>query len=153
MLAGRDVDKNVVDLSSMFEAVGKCAAGVITEDELGKLESIACPTCGSCSGMFTANTMNCMMEALGLALPGNGTIPAVFSERIRLAKATGRAIMQLLDKGITPRTILTKVAFINAIAVDMALGGSTNTALHLPAIAWAAGLDLPLSLFDQMSRR
>jgi len=153
MLAGRDVDKNVVDLSSMFEAVGKCAAGVITEDELGKLESIACPTCGSCSGMFTANTMNCMMEALGLALPGNGTILAVFSERIRLAKATGRAIMQLLDKGITPRTILTKVAFINAIAVDMALGGSTNTALHLPAIAWAAGLDLPLSLFDQMSRR
>lgn len=153
MLAGRDVDKNVVDLSSMFEAVGKCAAGVITEDELGELESIACPTCGSCSGMFTANTMNCMMEALGLALPGNGTIPAVFSERIRLAKATGRAIMQLLDKGITPRTILTKVAFINAIAVDMALGGSTNTALHLPAIAWAAGLDLPLSLFDQMSRR
>lgn len=153
MLAGRDVDKNVVDLSSMFEAVGKCAAGVITEDELGKLESIACPTCGSCSGMFTANTMNCMMEALGLALPGNGTIPAVFSERIRLAKATGRAIMQLLYKGITPRTILTKVAFINAIAVDMALGGSTNTALHLPAIAWAAGLDLPLSLFDQMSRR
>lgn len=153
MLAGRDVDKNVVDLSSMFEAVGKCAAGVITEDELGKLESIACPTCGSCSGMFTANTMNCMMEALGLALPGNGTIPAVFSKRIRLAKATGRAIMQLLDKGITPRTILTKVAFINAIAVDMALGGSTNTALHLPAIAWAAGLDLPLSLFDQMSRR
>jgi len=152
MLAGRDVDKNVVDLSSMFEAVGKCAAGVITEDELGKLESIACPTCGSCSGMFTANTMNCMMEALGLALPGNGTIPAVFSKRIRLAKATGRAIMQLLDKGITPRTILTKVAFINAIAVDMALGGSTNTALHLPAIAWAAGLD-PLSLFDQMSRR
>jgi len=97
--------------------------------------------------------MNCMMEALGLALPGNGTIPAVFSKRIRLAKATGRAIMQLLDKGITPRTILTKVAFINAIAVDMALGGSTNTALHLPAIAWAAGLDLPLSLFDQMSRR
>jgi len=152
MLAGRDVDKNVVDLSSMFEAVGKCAAGVITEDELGKLESIACPTCGSCSGMFTANTMNCMMEALGLALPGNGTIPAVFSERIRLAKATGRAIMQLLYKEITPRTILTKVAFINAIAVDMALGGSTNTALHLPAIAWAAGLDLPLSLFDQMSR-
>lgn len=153
MLAGRDADKNVVDLSSMFEAVGKCAAGIVTEDELGKLEHIACPTCGSCSGMFTANTMNCMMEALGLALPGNGTIPAVFSERIRLAKATGLAIMHLLNEGIASRDILTKTAFLNAIAVDMALGGSTNTALHLPAIAWAAGLDLSLSLFDEMSRR
>lgn len=153
MLTGKVDGGKTVDLSSMFEAVGKYAAGALTDAELIKLEESACPTCGSCAGMFTANTMNCMMEALGLALPGNGTIPAVFSERIRLAKETGRAVMKLIEKGITPRQILTKASFLNAIAVDMALGGSTNTTLHLPAIAWAAGLNLPLSIFDDMSKK
>ncbi|MBC7323310.1 MAG: dihydroxy-acid dehydratase, partial [Acetomicrobium sp.] len=153
MLTGKVDGAKTVDLSSMFEAVGKHAAGALTDVELIKLEKSACPTCGSCAGMFTANTMNCMMEALGLALPGNGTIPAVFSERIRLAKETGRAVMKLIEKKITPRQILTKASFLNAIAVDMALGGSTNTTLHLPAIAWAAGLNLPLSIFDDMSKK
>ncbi|KRT34837.1 dihydroxy-acid dehydratase [Acetomicrobium hydrogeniformans] len=153
MLTGKVDGGKTVDLSSMFEAVGKHAAGALTDAELIKLEKSACPTCGSCAGMFTANTMNCMMEALGLALPGNGTIPAVFSERIRLAKETGRAVMKLIEKKITPRQILTKASFLNAIAVDMALGGSTNTTLHLPAIAWAAGLNLPLSIFDDMSKK
>ncbi|WP_213698929.1 dihydroxy-acid dehydratase [Acetomicrobium sp.] len=153
MLTGKVDGAKTVDLSSMFEAVGKHAAGALTDAELIKLEKSACPTCGSCAGMFTANTMNCMMEALGLALPGNGTIPAVFSERIRLAKETGRAVMKLIEKKITPRQILTKASFLNAIAVDMALGGSTNTTLHLPAIAWAAGLNLPLSIFDDMSKK
>lgn len=153
MLTGKIDGGKTVDLSSMFEAVGKHAAGALTDAELIKLEKSACPTCGSCAGMFTANTMNCMMEALGLALPGNGTIPAVFSERIRLAKETGRAVMKLIEKKITPRQILTKASFLNAIAVDMALGGSTNTTLHLPAIAWAAGLNLPLSIFDDMSKK
>jgi len=153
MLTGKVDGAKTVDLSSMFEAVGKHAAGALTDAELIKLEKSACPTCGSCAGMFTANTMNCMMEALGLALPGNGTIPAVFSERIRLAKETGRAVMKLNEKKITPRQILTKASFLNAIAVDMALGGSTNTTLHLPAIAWAAGLNLPLSIFDDMSKK
>ncbi|WP_286977099.1 dihydroxy-acid dehydratase [Acetomicrobium sp. UBA5826] len=153
MLTGKVDGGKTVDLSSMFEAVGKYAAGALTDAELIKLEKSACPTCGSCAGMFTANTMNCMMEALGLALPGNGTIPAVFSERIRLAKETGRAVMKLIEKKITPRQILTKASFLNAIAVDMALGGSTNTTLHLPAIAWAAGLNLPLSIFDDMSKK
>lgn len=153
MLTGKVDGGKTVDLSSMFEAVGKHAAGALTDAELIKLEKSACPTCGSCAGMFTANTMNCMMEALGLALPGNGTIPAVFSERIRLAKETGKAVMKLIEKKITPRQILTKASFLNAIAVDMALGGSTNTTLHLPAIAWAAGLNLPLSIFDDMSKK
>ncbi len=153
MLTGKIDGGKTLDLSSMFEAVGKHAAGTLTDAELIKLEKSACPTCGSCAGMFTANTMNCMMEALGLALPGNGTIPAVFSERIRLAKETGRAVMKLIEKKITPRQILTKASFLNAIAVDMALGGSTNTTLHLPAIAWAAGLNLPLSIFDDMSKK
>lgn len=153
MLTGKVDGGKTLDLSSMFEAVGKHAAGTLTDAELIKLEKSACPTCGSCAGMFTANTMNCMMEALGLALPGNGTIPSVFSERIRLAKETGRAVMKLVEKGITPRQILTKASFLNAIAVDMALGGSTNTTLHLPAIAWAAGLNLPLSVFDDMSKK
>ena len=152
MLTGKIDGGKTVDLSSMFEAVGKHAAGALTDAELIKLEKSACPTCGSCAGMFTANTMNCMMEALGLALPGNGTIPAVFSERIRLAKETGRAVMKLIEKKITPRQILTKASFLNAIAVDMALGGSTNTTLHLPAIAWAAGLNLPLSIIYDISK-
>jgi dihydroxy-acid dehydratase len=147
-LGGRDVDLNTV-----FEAVGKRLTGDMTEAELEELEDAACPTCGSCSGMFTANTMNCMVEALGLALPGNGTIPAVLSARERLAKEAGRMIMTLVEKNITPDKILTKTAFENAVAVDMALGGSTNTALHLPAIAHAAGVTLMLEMMDEISRK
>ncbi|MFA7620586.1 MAG: dihydroxy-acid dehydratase [Aminobacteriaceae bacterium] len=152
MLAGvkNDVD---VDLSSVFEAVGRRAAGMMSDEELGEFEDIACPTCGSCAGMFTANTMNCMMEALGLALPGNGTIPAVYSARDRLAKEAGRTVMALLERSIRPRDILTKSAFDNAVAVDMALGGSTNTALHLPALARTAGLRLTLDRFDEIGVR
>lgn len=152
MLAGKFKD-SVIDLSSAFEAVGTYASRKIGDAELKIIEDCACPTCGSCAGMFTANTMNCMMEALGLALPGNGTIPAVFSARERLAKDTGRAIMALVEKGIRPRDILTKEAFENALAVDMALGGSTNTALHLPAIAHTAGIKLTLEDMDEISRK
>ena len=141
------------DLSTVFEAVGKKAVDQISDKELLELEDSACPTCGSCSGMFTANTMNCMMEALGLALPWNGTIPAVFAARDRLAKDAGRQIMELLEKDIKPSKILTKKAFENAVAVDMALGGSTNTALHLPAVAHSAGVDLTLEDMDAISRR
>jgi len=147
ILKGREVDLNTV-----FETVGKCIAGSATEEELVEVENTACPGCGSCAGMFTANTMNCMMEALGLALPGNGTIPAVMAERERLAKDAGRAIMALLEKNIRPRDILTMEAFENAVAVDLALGGSTNTALHLPAIAHSAGLELPLDLFNTIGQ-
>lgn len=148
LLKGREVDLNTV-----FETVGKCIAGSATEEELAEVENAACPGCGSCAGMFTANTMNCMMEALGLALPGNGTIPAVMAERERLAKDAGRAIMALLEKNIRPRDILTKESFENAVAVDLALGGSTNTTLHLPAIAHAAGLELPLELFNTIGAK
>ena len=137
-----------IDLSTVFESVGKLMAGKLTKEELIDIENVACPTYGSCAGMFTANTMNCMMEALGLALPGNGTIPAVYSERERLAKDAGRKIMELFEKSIRPRDILTRKAFENAIAVDLALGGSTNTALHLPAIAYEAGIELPIELFN-----
>jgi dihydroxy-acid dehydratase len=151
MLAGPD-GKEDIDLSSMFEAVGKHNTGGIDDSELKRLEDLACPTCGSCSGMFTANTMNCMMEALGLALPGNGTIPAVYAARERLAKDTGKIIVTLVEKDIKPRDILTEKAFENAVAVDMALGGSTNTTLHLPAIAKAAGLNLPLEKMDQIGK-
>ena len=148
VLKGREVDLNTV-----FEAVGKRIAGTMTDEEVREVEDCACPGCGSCAGMFTANTMNCMMEALGLALPGNGTIPAVFAARDRLAKDAGRAIMALLEKDIRPRDILTEEAFRNAVAVDLALGGSTNTALHLPAIAHAAGLELPLELFNTVGQK
>jgi len=148
ILKGREVDLNTV-----FEAVGKRIAGTMTDEEVREVEDCACPGCGSCAGMFTANTMNCMMEALGLALPGNGTIPAVFAARDRLAKDAGRAIMALLEKNIRPRDILTEEAFRNAVAVDLALGGSTNTALHLPAIAHAAGLELPLELFNTIGQK
>ncbi|MCX8014141.1 MAG: dihydroxy-acid dehydratase, partial [Rectinema sp.] len=127
MLAGRYRDRDI-DLSTVFEAVGKHAAGKLSMEELAELEDVACPGCGSCAGMFTANTMNCMMEALGLALPGNGTIPAVYAARERLAKDAGRAIMALVERDIKPRDILTRKAFENAVAVDLALGGSTNTA-------------------------
>ena len=152
MLAGTNGGKDV-DLSNIFEAVGKRAAGLISDEELREIEDIICPTCGSCAGMFTANTMNCMIEALGFALPGNGTIPAVYSARDRLAKEAGRQIMTLIERNLKPRDILTKKAFDNAVAVDMALGGSTNTALHLPALAHAAGLSLTLDRFDEISAR
>ncbi|MDR1020731.1 MAG: dihydroxy-acid dehydratase [Synergistaceae bacterium] len=141
------------DLNTIFEGVGKRIAGAMTDEELSLMERSVCPTCGSCAGMFTANTMNCVLEALGLALPGNGTIPAVYSERIRLAKETGRAIMRLLEKDIRPRDIVTREAVDNAIAVDVALGGSTNTCLHIPAIAHCAGFDIPLSHIDGISRK
>ena len=152
MLAGRHRGRSV-DLSSVFEAVGAHAAGRMDPHELEALAEDACPGCGSCAGMFTANTMNCLMEALGLALPGNGTIPAVHAARERLAKDAGRQIMTLLERDLRPRRILTPGAFDNAVAVDLALGGSTNSALHLPAIAAAAGITLPLDRFDDIGRR
>ncbi|MBN2298272.1 MAG: dihydroxy-acid dehydratase, partial [Deltaproteobacteria bacterium] len=133
--------------------IGQLKAGKINEDYLRQLEGCACPTAGSCSGMFTANSMNCLTEALGLGLPGNGTVPAVFSERIRLAKLSGMKVMELLEKGIKPRDIATRSAFNNAIAVDMALGCSTNTVLHVPAVAYEAGIELDLDDFDRMGKK
>jgi dihydroxy-acid dehydratase len=150
MLAGRRNGK-AVTLTTMFEAVGAVGAGVMDEEELYALEEAACPGCGSCSGMFTANSMNCVTEALGLALPGNGTIPAVMAERLRLAKKSGALILEVLQKDIRPRSILTPRAFMNALALDMALGCSTNTALHLPAIAREAGCALDLDLLNRVS--
>ncbi|KHO61560.1 dihydroxy-acid dehydratase [Thermoanaerobacter sp. YS13] len=152
MLAGK-CNGDTCDLSSVFEAVGAHKVGKITEEDLYRIELNACPTCGSCSGMFTANTMNCLTEALGMGLPGNGTIPAVYSERIRLAKQAGMKIMELVERGIKPSNILTKEAFINAFSVDMALGGSTNTVLHLKAIAHEAGVDIPLNEINEISAR
>lgn len=152
MLAGR-YRGAPADVNTVFEAVGEHSAGRMSDQELAELELAACPGCGSCAGLFTANSMNCLSEALGLALPGNGTIPAVTAARLRLAKQTGMQILQLLRAQILPRQILTHEAFENAIAVDMAIGGSTNTVLHLPAIAHEAGLKLPLELFDAVSRR
>ncbi|MDR1965847.1 MAG: dihydroxy-acid dehydratase [Synergistaceae bacterium] len=141
------------DLNGIFEGVGKRIAGEMSDEDMAELEMSVCPTCGSCAGMFTANTMNCVIEALGLALPGNGTIPAVYSHRVRLAKDAGLAIMNLLEKNIKPRDIVTMEAIDNALAVDMALGGSTNTCLHIPAIARHAGLEVPLSHIDEISHR
>ncbi|MCJ7620772.1 MAG: dihydroxy-acid dehydratase [Anaerolineae bacterium] len=152
MMAGR-YRGSYVDVNTVFEAVGEHSAGRMSDEELGELELAACPGCGSCAGLFTANSMNCLTEALGMALPGNGTIPAVTAARLRLAKQAGMQIMQLWRGQILPRQILTQEAFENAIAVDMAIGGSTNTVLHLPAIAHEAGLKLPLELFDAVSRR
>jgi dihydroxy-acid dehydratase len=152
MLAGTLKGKRV-DLISVFEGVGRVKAGTMTEAELYELEGCACPGAGSCSGMFTANSMNCLTEALGLGLPGNGTVPAVFAERIILAKHAGMKVMELLKKGINPRDIATPAAFRNAIAVDMALGCSTNTVLHVPAIAHEAGIALNLDDFDTMGRK
>ncbi len=152
MLTGTFKGKRV-NLISVFEAIGQVKRGEMSEDDLCALEEEACPTCGSCAGMFTANSMNCLTEALGLGLPGHGTIPAVSSARIRLAKQAGMKIIELLKKKLTPRKIATKEAFKNAIAVDMALGCSTNTVLHLPAIAREAGIDLSLKLFDEISRK
>jgi dihydroxy-acid dehydratase len=152
MLAGRYRGKEV-DLITVFEGVGALKAGKICEDELKELAECACPGCGSCAGMFTANSMNCLSEALGLALPGNGTIPAVHAARFRLAKETGFKIMELVEKQLLPRDIATPEAFKNAMAVDMALGCSTNTVLHVPAIAKEAGIDLSLDLFNEISNR
>jgi dihydroxy-acid dehydratase len=142
-----------VNLISAFEGVGKVKSGEITEEELSELEACACPTCGSCAGMFTANSMNCLTEALGMALPGNGTIPAVYADRIRLAKETGKTIVNLVKKGLTPKKLISENSFRNAISVDMALGCSTNTVLHLMAIAREAKIPLDLKTFDEISRR
>ncbi len=152
MLPGKVRGKRA-DVATVFEATGKYIAGAMSAEDMAGLEDEGCPGCGSCAGMFTANTMNCMAEALGLALPGNGTIPAVAAARIRLAKRAGVKIMELLEKDIKPRDILTAGAFANAVAADMAFGGSTNTALHLPAIAYEAGLELSLQQFDAISQR
>ena len=152
MLAGR-VNGCKTSLSSMFEAVGAHAAGKMTLEEVEEMEQKVCPTCGSCSGMYTANSMNCLTEAIGMGLPGNGTIPAVYSERIRLAKHAGMKIMELLEKDIKPRDIMTKDAFYNALAVDMALGCSTNSMLHLPAIAHECGIELNLSIANEISAK
>lgn len=154
MLAGRHPRKDQkVDLISVFEAVGAVKSGRMSESELSEIEDAACPTCGSCSGMFTANSMNCLTEAVGLGLPGNGTIPAVMAARIRLAKTAGMQIMDLWERQITPRKILNETSFRNALAVDMALGCSTNTVLHLTAIAEEAGVDIDLSLINEVSAR
>ena len=156
MLAGRLGDSDgikYVDLSSVFEAVGKVIRKQMTEAELEQLEEVACPGCGSCAGMFTANTMNCLTEAMGMGLPGNGTIPAVDNRRRQLAKKAGQQVMELLDKDIRPRDIITREAIYNAFAVDMALGGSSNSVLHLVAIAHEAGIDYPLSLINEISER
>jgi len=152
MLSGRVKGKNT-SLSSMFEAVGAYAAGKISEDDVMEYENKTCPTCGSCSGMYTANSMNCLTEVLGMGLRGNGTIPAVYSERIRLAKRAGYAVMEMLKRDIRPRDIMTKEAFINALTMDMALGCSTNSMLHLPAIAYEAGVELNVDIANEISAK
>jgi len=156
MLAGHsksETRNSKLDLITVFEAVGAVKAGKMTEAELSHIEDEACPTCGSCAGMFTANSMNCLTEAIGMGLPGNGTIPAVMSSRIRLAKSAGMQIMALFEKQITPRKIMTEKAFENALTVDMALGCSTNTVLHLTALADEAGVEIDLNLINEVSRK
>lgn len=153
MLPGR-LNGRDISVSTVFEAAGRFESGQIDKNELAEIEHAACPGCGSCSGLFTANTMNCLTEVLGMGLPGNGTIPAAFNgARIALAKHAGMTVMELLKKDIRPRDIMTLKAFKNAITVDMAIGGSSNTALHLPAIAHEAGVELPLDLFDKISKK
>lgn len=152
MLSGAVCGK-AVSLSNTFEAVGARAAGRIDDDMLAAYEDNACPTCGSCAGMFTANSMNCLTEAIGMGLPGNGTVPAVMAERTRLAKQAGMRIVSLVAEGLCPRDIMTYDAFINALTVDMALGCSTNTLLHLPAIAREAGINIPLAYTNEISAR
>ncbi len=152
MLAGR-VSSEKRSLSSMFEAVGSYAAGTMTEDQVDEFVNKVCPTCGSCSGMYTANSMNCLTEVLGMGLQGNGTIPAVYSERLRLAKHAGMKVMEMLEKNIRPRDIMTEKAFMNALTVDMALGCSTNSMLHLPAIAHEAGVELNVDIANEISAR
>jgi len=154
MLAGKLVRRNVarsVDLITVFQAVGEVAKGKMTKAELQELETVACPGCGSCAGMFTANTMNCLSEALGMALPGNGTIPAVEARRRQLAYKAGQQVMEALAENIRPKDVITRDSLYNAFAVDMALGGSTNSVLHLAAIAHEAGIDFPLSLINEIS--
>ncbi|SJZ99287.1 dihydroxy-acid dehydratase [Selenihalanaerobacter shriftii] len=152
MLAGRHQGENI-DLKTVFESVAAVQTDRMTEEELLEVEDNACPGCGSCSGMFTANSMNCLTEVLGLGLPGNGTIPAVYAQRRRLAKKAGMQIMELVEEDIKPLDILTEEAFENALTVDMALGCSTNTALHLPAIAYEAGIDLDIELINEISAK
>ena len=152
MLAGH-IDGHKTSLSSMFEAMGAYSAGKIDAEKLHEFECDACPTCGSCSGMYTANSMNCLTEAIGMGLPGNGTIPAVYSKRLQLAKHAGMAVMNLCERGITARDIMTREAFHNALTVDMALGCSTNTMLHLPAIAHECGIEISLEAANGMSER
>jgi dihydroxy-acid dehydratase len=153
MLAGRYQGQDI-SVSNMFEAAGRFEAGMISEEELHTMEMAACPGCGSCAGLFTANTMNCLTEALGMGLPGNGTIPAAYTgARRMLAKKAGALAVELVQKDLKPRDILTKQAFENAIAVDMGIGGSSNSVLHLTAIAYEAGIDLPLSLFEEISSK
>ena len=152
MLAGK-VHGKKRSLSSMFEAVGEKAAGKIDEAELDYFDEHVCPTCGSCSGMYTANSMNCLTEAIGMGLKGNGTVPAVYSERIRIAKTAGYRVMEMYEKNIRPRDIMTEKAFMNAMTVDMALGCSTNTMLHLPAIAYECGIKLDMEIANEVSAR
>ena len=152
MLAGH-VKGQKRSLSSMFEAVGSYAAGTMTEEDVKEFEAKVCPTCGSCSGMYTANSMNCLTEVLGMGLQGNGTIPAVYSERIKLAKKAGMQVMEMLRRDIRPKDIMTKEAFLNALTVDMALGCSTNSMLHLPAIAHEAGVELDMELANEISAK
>ncbi len=153
MLPGKYRDQRTDLIKGPFESMAKANTGKLSEEEFLEIENNACPTCGSCAGLFTANTMNCMAEALGLALPGNGSAPAVSSERIRLAKQAGEAVMLAVKKNLTPSKLYTVEAFKNAIAVDVAMGGSTNTVLHLPAIAHEAGLTLDLDIFNEMSKK
>lgn len=152
MLAGH-VKGHKTSLSSMFEAVGSYAAGIMDAADVNEFECKACPTCGSCSGMYTANSMNCLTEALGMGLPGNGTIPAVYSERLKLAKHAGMAVMEMYKKNIRPRDIITKDAIINALTVDMALGCSTNSMLHIPAIAHEIGFDFDIAMANEISAK
>ena len=152
MLAGHVKGKKT-SLSSMFEAVGSYAAGTMTEEDVCEFEEKACPTCGSCSGMYTANSMNCLTEALGMGLQGNGTIPAVYSDRLRLAKHAGMAVMEIYRRNICPRDIMTKEAVLNALTVDMALGCSTNSMLHLPAIAHEIGFDFDIGFANEISEK
>lgn len=152
MLAGR-VKGEKKSLSSMFEAVGAYAAGIMTEEDVEDFANKVCPTCGSCSGMYTANSMNCLTEVLGMGLRGNGTIPAVYSERIRLAKHAGMAVMDMVERNICPKDIMTEAAFRNALTMDMALGCSTNSMLHLPAIAHEAGVELNVDIANEISAR
>ncbi len=152
MLAGH-VNGKKRSLSSMFEAVGSYAAGTMTEEEVTEYENKVCPTCGSCSGMYTANSMNCLTEVLGMGLRGNGTIPAVYSERIKLAKHAGMKVMELLEKNIRPRDIMTKESMLNALTIDMALGCSTNSMLHLPAIAHEIGWDFDITFANEISAK
>lgn len=151
MLAGRGRNGSQTDLNSLFDAVGQVTAGTMTEEECHWLEGAACPTCGSCSGMFTANSICCLAEALGIALPGNGTVPAVYSERVRLAKRAGMKVMELVEKNVTARQIITSSAIHNGMVLDMAFGGSTNTMLHLTAIAQAAGCPVTMDDWDRAS--